>query len=246
MVAFFYTKNITNPLDNLLCRNIIEAAKRSKTAPVKKKLPISSDMIREIINKYATPGATLKELRTACICTLGYAGFFRYDELSNISANHIEQEVEHIRLFVPQSKIDVYREGNYVFIKCLRNQYCPVALLERYMNEADIDPNSNLPIFRPVRLYKSKKRYALYGTKLSYTRCREVLKECLESLGHNSTLYGLHSLRSGGATVAVNNNPELPERMLKLHGRWKSSIAKDMYIQESINKRLTITNSLGL
>ena len=147
-------------------------------------------MIREMIIKYDTPGATLKELRTACICTLDYAGFFRYDELSNISANHIEQEVEHIRIFVPQSKTDVYRAGNYVFIKHLRNQYCPVALLERYMNEADINPNSNLPIFRPVRLYKSKKRYASYGTKLSYTRCREVFKEYLESLGHNSTLYG--------------------------------------------------------
>ena len=34
--------------------------------------------------------------------------------------------------------------------------------------------------------------------------------------------------------------------MLKLHGRWKSSTAKDMYIQEDITKRLEITNYMGL
>ena len=44
----------------------------------------------------------------------------------------------------------------------------------------------------------------------------------------------------------VANNPNLSERMLKLHGRWKSSIAKDMYIQEDIDKQLEITNNMGL
>ena len=30
-------------------------------------------------------------------------------------------------------------------------------------------------------------------------------------------------------TAAVINNPNLSERLLKLHGKWKSDIAKDMY-----------------
>ena len=56
--------------------------------------------------------------------------------------------------------------------------------------------NSNLPLFRPLRLFKSSNTYKLYGNKLSYTRCREVFKNCLKDLGLDYNLYGLHSLRS--------------------------------------------------
>ena len=59
-------------------------------------------------------------------------------------------------------------------------------------------------------------------------------------------LYGLHSLRSGGATFALSCNPNLSERVLKLHGRWKSDITKDMYILENVFKRLQVTSQLGL
>lgn len=64
-------------------------------------------------------------------------------------------------------------------------------------------------LFRPIRWYKSIKRYKLCGTKLSHTRCREIFKKCLEGIGCDSTLYGLHSLRAGGATPAVANNRSL-------------------------------------
>ena len=62
----------------------------------------------------------------------------------------------------------------------------------------------------------------------------------------NHKLYGLHSLRSGGATSAVSHNPNLSEKGTKLHGRWKSDTAKDMYILEDISKRLQVTSQLGL
>ena len=43
-----------NPLENDLCRNIVESAKRSKSKPVTKKTPITADIIKQIIDKYAT------------------------------------------------------------------------------------------------------------------------------------------------------------------------------------------------
>ena len=111
---------------------------------------------------------------------------------------------------------------------------------------AEVDLNSNLPLFRPLRLFKSSNTYKLYGSKLSYTRCREVFKNCLKDLGLDYNLYGLHSLRSGGATSVVSNSTSLSERLLKLHGRWKSDCAKDMYVLEDVSKRLAITDNLGL
>lgn len=242
----FLPVNSPNPLDSSLCRTLMEAIKRSRTLPVQKKLPVSPETLRKILDKYAAPEANLKDLRLACICAIGFSGFFRFNEMSNIVVQHIQRYQDHIKIFIPQSKTDVYREGNYVFIKRLANQYCPVSVLERYLQAANIDFNSTSHLFRPLRWFKSENRYRLYGIKLSYSRCREIFKECLESLGYDSSLYGLHSLRSGGATAAVLNNPNISERMLKLHGRWKSSTAKDMYIQESVQKRLEITSQLGL
>ena len=92
----------------------------------------------------------------------------------------------------------------------------------------DINLSSSVALFRPVRRFRSTSEYKLYGGKLSYTRCREILNDCHKELGLDHKMCGLHCLRSGGATSAVSNNPNLSERLLKLHGRWKSDTAKDM------------------
>ena len=154
---FFIPSNGSNPLDSSICHNLLEAAKRCKPVTVKK-APISADIIRSIIDKYASPSANLKDLRVACICSLGFAGCFRYDELSSIVPAHLE------------SKNDV------LYIKRLGNKYCPVALLERYMYMGDVNFSSNVALFRSVRLFKSCNTYKLCGGKLSYTRCGEIFK----------------------------------------------------------------------
>ena len=73
----------------------------------------------------------MKDLRLACMCSLGFAGFFRYDEFSSILLNNLEFLPDHLCVFVPRAKNDVYREENKVYIKRLFSKYCPVALLAR-------------------------------------------------------------------------------------------------------------------
>ena len=133
-----------------------------------------------------------------------------------------------MRVFDSRAKNDIYLEGNYFSVKRLGNNYCPVALLERYMLMRDINLSGSVALFGPVRLFKSTSEYKLYGGKLSYTRCWEIFKDCQKELSLDHKMYGLHSLRSGGATSAVSINPNLSERLLKLHGHWKSDTAKDM------------------
>ena len=85
----------------------------------------------------------------------------------------------------------------------------PVALLERYMLIGDINLSGSVALFGPVGLFRSTSEYKLYRGKLSYTRCREIFNDCHKELGLDHKMYGLHSLRSGGATSAVSNNPDL-------------------------------------
>ena len=66
---------------------------------------------------------------------------------------------------------------------------------------------------------------------LSYTRLRELLLSKISQLGYDPKPFGLHSLRASGATVAAN--ADVPDRLFKRHGRWKSDSAKDGYIKDS-------------
>ena len=57
---------------------------------------------------------------------------------------------------------------------------------------------------------------------------RESVKEALGVLGCDPKIYGLHSLRSGEITSVVKNDDSkiVSERLLKLHGRWKTVMLK--------------------
>ena len=56
--------------------------------------------------------------------------------------------------------------------------------------------------------------------------------------------YCLHSLRSGGASAAANN--DVSDRLIGKHGRWSSNGSRDRYIKDSKAKRLKVSSSLGL
>ena len=43
-----------------------------------------------------------------------------------------------------------------------------------------------------------------------------------------------------------SNSNSIPERLLKIHGRWKSDSAKDMYVEESLENKLQVAKYLGL
>ena len=73
-----------------------------------------------------------------------------------------------------------------------------------------------------------------------------LFKNCLNDLGYDSSQFGLHSLRLGGATAAVRNNENLSERALKMNRRWKSTNAKDMYIVDDVAERLKASSGLRL
>ena len=54
-------------------------------------------------------------------------------------------------------------------------------------------------------------------------------------------LFGMHSLR---ATDAANAG--VPGRLFKRHGRWRSESAKDGYVIDSVERRLSVSKSLGI
>ena len=139
--------------------------------PIQKKKSVTANIIRAIVNKCAAAQCSLKDLRTATFCTLGFAGFFRVGELRAIQPNQITFYDSYIEIKILRSKTDVYREGNVVYISRFSTKYCPAALLFRYMSAAGIDPSSSLPLFLLFQLFIKPlilTRYALlvYPTRV--------------------------------------------------------------------------------
>ena len=100
-----------NPLKTGVCGNVVEAAKRNATQRKNWKLPVSIDMVKRIVAKYGNVEANLKDLRISVIVLLGFAGFFRFNELA------IKFADDHMSIVILSSKTDVCREGNKAIIQ---------------------------------------------------------------------------------------------------------------------------------
>ena len=113
------------------------------------------------------------------------------------------------------------------------------------MGKAEMDKRFTIFLFRAVTKTKSREVLRSSGaTCISYGRLRELLKIKLEELGYTATNYGLHSLQEGGATAAENAG--VLDRLFKRHGCWKSENAKDGYVDDSTESRLSVSKCLGL
>ena len=119
---------------------------------------------------------------------------------------------------------------------------CPFHLLNRYVSATNLDLSSSLPFFRSLHFHNVTSSYSLRSTGMSYTRTREIVLQAFAELGYPRHLFGLHSLRAGGASAAANAG--VSDRLFKRHGRWKSDRAKYGYIKDSLESLLSVSKSL--
>ena len=115
-----------------------------------------------------------------------------------------------------------------------------MGIIQRYINATKEPSLSNNYLFRPI----NAKKQALRQGKLSYTRIREVVIGMFKGVATDVSVFGVHSLRSGGATAAANAG--VPDRHFKWHGRWKSETAKDGYVKDSLSSSLQVSRNIGL
>ena len=231
---------IPSPTANPIVEAVRSASKRILgTAVVNRKEPILSSAIHDIISR-----SNLVELRNITLYVLSFAGFFRFDDVSRIRRNDISFSDGFMVIKVPKSKNDQLRRGREVVISEIHSCACPVKLLKRYLTEFQIPPDSRDLIFRPISKGKNFCKLVVPDKPISYGTIRQSFRRDLKNIGTDPSKFGLHSLRSGGATMAANNG--VSDRVFQRHGRWKSVQAKNIYVDDDLNQRLSVTKSLGL
>ena len=185
----------------------------------------------------------LDSVRLLAICLLGFAGFMRCEELLKLECADVKFKEEGMVLSIRSSKTDQFREGDSLLVGRTGAITCPVQMMERYFRMGHLNGESHDRVFRAIVNSKGGEMLRKSGG-LSYSRLRELLLEKISMLGMGPRQFGMHSLRAGGATAAANAG--VPDRLFKRHGRWRSESAKDCYVKDSVDSRLSVSKSLGI
>ena len=221
-IQHFHKINLCNhPFRTDPCEMIVEAAKRCSKPRKKKKEPLAVHHLQQIYEKVGKELCSLLDLRTFTTMVVSFAGFLRYNEIADLRRSDVEFKGTYMKLFIEKSKTDIYRDGQWLLIAKLDSTICPVKILTLYLEKTEIGDTSEEYIFRAMTWFKSTAKHRLRAAnkKMAYSTARSNMLNLAQKIGLDVTKFGLHSLRSGGATAAANNG--VPDRLFKRHGRWK-------------------------
>ena len=236
-----------NPTTGLMVKTVVEGARRTSSIKTTRKKPFTPSIIRRIRKHSKKENKTkdLESCRLLAFVLLCFAGFFRCQEALSLKRSDIAFHASYMAIFLEHSKTDTYRNGRTVLIARARGSLDPVAHLYKYLRLANIPDNSQMFIFRQITKRKNGDQYLRNTNKaITYSTMRTAIKSVLNDIGLPAKEYSTHSLRAGGATAAAKNG--VPDRLFKVHGRWKSEDSKNRYVEESIHNKLKVTLNLGL
>ncbi|XP_060572473.1 integrase/recombinase xerD homolog [Ruditapes philippinarum] len=122
--------DFADPTEDVIVKSMLECAKRTNSRPRTKKDIISSDHLKELCNMFSDSSDVIV-LRDLTMIFLSYAGFLRFDEVSNLRRNDISIKSEYLSLSIKKSKTDIYRGDKEVLISRGQTSACPVTMLQR-------------------------------------------------------------------------------------------------------------------
>ena len=223
---------------------VVPAKRLVGTRLLNKKEPISPDMIRKLVE--ASNFNNLLGLRNVCIFLLAFAGFFRIEEVLHIKYGDIAFHADYVAISTDRSKTDQLRKGNEVVIsENFGSDSCPVRILSRYLNQ--VRPflvDSAHFVFRALSKTKSSHKLVAVNKPISYSSVRYYFKKSFKDIVPDISVFSTHSLRAGGASAAANAG--VADRLFQRHGRWKYVSAKNGYVEDSLESRLSVSKNLGI
>ena len=226
-----------NPMKDEFLSKIVSSSKRRVSAVKNQKSPLSGCHIYEIIQSSNLD--SLIELRDCLVIALAYCLLLRHDELSHLTLNNFQDCTEGIKIFIPKSKTDKFRNGSNVLLQKSSDPHSPYALLMRYLFQISLNFGDDHFLFFPLK--KVKEMNIIQNKILSYASYREIVKNLVSKIGLDPKIYGTHSLRSGGATALA---PLATEHELLTSGRWKDSRSIRSYVELSDASRFKMNGLL--
>ena len=105
-----------DPTQHALVKQTLAGAKRILAKTTVKKEPITADILQLLVDRFGGEEASLSDIQTLAICLISFAGFFRFDEISNLRESDVIFFDDHLEIYIESSKTDQYRDGAWVVI----------------------------------------------------------------------------------------------------------------------------------
>ena len=229
------------PVSHPLVKFALEGAKRKLARPVQPKEPLSVSTVQAIAAHFAS-SVSLSDLRFLFILLLGFAGFFRIDEVRNIALRDISIHSDHMSVYVPQRKNDQYREGHTAFLARTNKVTCPVAVTERLVKLLP-QSSSAFPLVRRIVKARSNE-YFHSSLGVSVSTLREEFKKHIKPFVSDISRYSTHSMKSGAAS-----NPacrKIAGDLFDIHAGWRCESTKHRYIKHGLSERLAVSKELSI
>ena len=224
------------PLEDNFLHRLKESALRNIPVRKNQKEPLNGCMIKAIIRTLPeNPSLTL--LRNVLMPALGYSLLLRHDELSHLNCLWFSEIASGLKVIIPSSKTDVFRQGKTVFLARYEGSDSVFFILKKYLDCANLKIGENHFLFTPIENGKVVNR------KLSYNVFLNNIKNFMRELGLDPSFFGTHSVRSGAATDLAS---KVSEFELMLTGRWRDSRSLASYVKVSDSRRFNISKELSL
>ena len=260
-----------SPMDHVLCQTIREALRRRLGTRGHKKFPLMRTHVNSLLERLLSASTSLATLLFCFQIAIMYEGCLRWCDLAQLLFGDIVITNSYLRLFIEQSKTDVYRQGQWVTLPLSRDPFSAYSLLLRLMDAlialwqhssppmrfrlasslplatlpmdlscpardltVSIANSQTLPLRRiPLIFAVSPMDIPHFSRTSSYQSFLHALKAWAARDGHDPVDIGTHSLRRGLASDWALIG--VPDRLRMVHGRWRSAIVADGYIDESVN-----------
>lgn len=229
--------NHPSPTINPQITEVLKGIKRTRGTAQRQARPLLAAELRKIIKACAPDVLGTRDKALLLVC---WAAALRRSELVALDIDDIEDVEQGIVLKIRKSKGDQEGLGQKVAIPAIKNEFCPVKALYKWLKLAKIERGA---LFCAVG-YAGKGVFFQDIDKNRRLGARSVsliVKKYVKIIGGNPENYSAHSLRAGWTTSAAAI--ATPSHVLMKHTRHRSIKTMHGYIREG---QLFTDNPLSL
>ncbi|GEO18367.1 site-specific integrase [Microvirga aerophila] len=216
------------------CREIalvMDGLRRTKTVQQRQVKALITPFLKRAIDNAQD---TLAGQRDRALILIGMAGAFRRSELVTLNVSDLTFSPEGVRIVIQRSKGDQFGQGQVIAIGRTNSEYCPVANLQAYLEQAGITAS---------RVFRAIDRHGNLKANMTDQSVALIIKKRANQAGLEGEYSG-HSLRAGFATQAAKSGVD--ERKIASTTRHKNMEVLRRYIREGNLFTNAVTADLGL
>lgn len=238
VAAFHEAVGLQSPTNDKMVHAVWEAAHRMLPDGANKKEPLELRHLEAICACFAGPTCSLLDLMVCTAISLAFFGFLRYADLAELRVDWVLICSHHLDLFLQQRKTDQFRLGQWLVVCAWVNSpACPVMLVRRLVERAGLA--GHRPLFS--KLTPTGDAYA-DAQPIPYATLRTLFLEKFAAIGLDTSKFGTHSCRAGGATLAANHGVQ--DKLWMEHGGWRSARAAQGYVKTAHGLKASVTQAM--